>query len=66
MKAITVSAVGWSHQYSGVVNAMRLTQFFGQPDIPVGYSSVYAPGRRRIMSYLYTVRMICIVCVVET
>eukprot|EP00931_Biecheleriopsis_adriatica_P086903 TRINITY_DN61459_c0_g1_i1.p1 TRINITY_DN61459_c0_g1~~TRINITY_DN61459_c0_g1_i1.p1 ORF type:complete len:425 (+),score=59.94 TRINITY_DN61459_c0_g1_i1:101-1276(+) len=41
VKAISVLADGWSHQWSGVVNAMRLTQFFGQPSIPVAYSPKY-------------------------
>lgn len=41
VKAITVLADGWSNQWSGVVNAMRLTQYFGQPDIPVAYSPKY-------------------------
>ena len=43
VKAITVLADGWSNQWSGVVNAMRLTQYFGQPDIPVAYSPKYNP-----------------------
>lgn len=41
VKAISVLADGWSHQWSGVVNVMRLTQFFGQPGIPVAYSPKY-------------------------
>jgi len=41
VKAISVLADGWSHQWAGVVNVMRLTQFFGQPDIPVAYSPKY-------------------------
>eukprot|EP00438_Fugacium_kawagutii_P003807 Skav205035 [mRNA] locus=scaffold2669:115951:116331:- [translate_table: standard] len=43
VKAITVSADGWSNQWSGVQNAMRLTQLYGQPDIPVAYSPKYNP-----------------------
>ena len=43
VKAITVLADGWSNQWSGVQNAMRLTEFFGQPDIPVAYSPRYNP-----------------------
>lgn len=41
VKAITTLADGWSNQWSGVQNAMRLTQAWGQPDIPVAYSTRY-------------------------
>ncbi|CAE7455920.1 URH1 [Symbiodinium natans] len=39
--AITVGCDGWSQQWAGVVSVMRLTQYFGQPDIPVAYSPFY-------------------------
>jgi len=39
IKGITVLSDGWSSQYSGVVQAMKLTQKYGQPDIPVAYMS---------------------------
>ena len=39
IKAITVLSDGWSSQYSGVEQAMRLTQKYGAPDIPVAYMS---------------------------
>lgn len=37
VRAILVSATGFSTQYAGVENVMRLTQQYGQPDIPVAY-----------------------------
>ena len=39
IKGITVLSDGWSSQYAGVVQAMKLTQKYGQPDIPVAYMS---------------------------
>ena len=39
--AITVGCDGWSQQWAGVVSVMRLTQYFGQPGIPVAYSPFY-------------------------
>ncbi|CAJ1440594.1 unnamed protein product [Effrenium voratum] len=41
VKAITVACDGWSQQWAGVTNIMRLTQYFGQVDIPVAYSPRY-------------------------
>ena len=32
------------NQWSGVVNAMRLTQYFGQPDIPVSRLVFWNPA----------------------
>lgn len=39
--AITVASDGWSTQFAGVSNAMRLTQKFGKTSIPVAYMDGY-------------------------
>ncbi|CAE7031708.1 rihA [Symbiodinium sp. CCMP2592] len=41
--AITVGCNGWSQQWAGVMSIMRLTKYFGQPDIPVAFSPLYNP-----------------------
>ena len=41
--AITVGCDGWSQQWAGVMSIMRLTKYFGQPDIPVAFSPLYNP-----------------------
>ena len=41
--AITVGCNGWSQQWAGVMSIMRLTKYFGQPDIPVAFSFRYNP-----------------------
>ena len=41
--AITVGCNGWSQQWAGVMSIMRLTKYFGQPDIPVAFSYRYNP-----------------------
>lgn len=41
VKAILLSADAWSNQWAGVVNVMRLTQFFGCPKLPVAFMDGY-------------------------
>ena len=40
IKAITVSANGWTSQWSGVISVLKLTQRFGRPDIAVAYGEL--------------------------
>ena len=37
VRAITVASTGFSNQFSGVQNVMKLTQLCGQPEIPVAF-----------------------------
>lgn len=37
IKGIVVEADGWSSQFAGVVNAMRITKRYALPDIPVAF-----------------------------
>lgn len=41
--AITVGCDDWSQQWAGVMSIMRLTKYFGQPDLPVAFSPFYNP-----------------------